>query len=154
MGVIVSFDFAAFSASYPEFAYIGQTTATNYFNMATVLHANDGSGPVPNATIQTTLLNALVAHLASIYSGVQGEEPSPLVGRIANATQGSVSVGMQNDYAPGTVQWYQQTKYGSMYWAMTSAYRRALYVPGPFRNMNPWRNGWGAQPYFPLPGPN
>lgn len=153
MGVIVSFDFAAFSAAYPEFAYIGAPTATNYFNMATVLHANDGSGPVPNATIQTTLLNALVAHLASIYSGVQGEEPSPLVGRIANATQGSVSVGMQNDYAPGTVQWYQQTKYGSMYWAMTSAYRRALYVPGPFRNMNPW-GGRGGRPYFPLPGPN
>ena len=152
MGVVVSFDFTAFSASYPEFAYIGAPTATQYFNMATVLHANDGSGPVPNATIQTTLLNALVAHLAQIYSGTQGEEPSPLVGRIQNATQGSVSVGTQNDYGPGTVQWYQQTKYGSMYWAMTSAYRRGLYVPGPFRNMNPW--GFGGRPFFPLPGPN
>ena len=77
MGVIVSFDFAAFSASYPEFAYIGEPTATNYFNMATVLHANDGSGPVPNATIQTTLLNALVAHLSQIYSGTQGRGAKP-----------------------------------------------------------------------------
>ena len=152
MGVVVAFSFTAFSQAYPEFNYIGSATATNYFNMATVLHANDGSGPVPNATIQTTLLNALVAHLAQIYSGTQGEEPSPLVGRIQNATQGSVSVGTQNDYGPGTVQWYQQTKYGSMYWAMTSAYRQALYVPGPFRNMNPW--WFRGTPYFPGPGPN
>lgn len=153
MGVIVNFDFASFSAAYPEFVYLGSPQIDAYWNMATVLHANDGTGPVPTAAIQTTLLNALTAHLASMLSGLQGEDPSPLVGQITNATQGSVSVGVQTLYqTPGSAAWYNQTKYGAIYYAMCAAYRVALYVPGPSRIQNPY--GARVMPFYPAPGPN
>ena len=41
--------------------------------------------------------------------------------------QGSVNASFDNSYPPGTVSWYQQTKYGSDYWNATKAYRTARY---------------------------
>jgi hypothetical protein len=151
-GVTVSFDFTSFSAAYPEFVYLGSAQINEYWNMATVLHANDGTGPVPTATIQTTLLNALTAHIAYMFSGLEGQGASPLVGQVTTATQGSVNVGVQALYPPGSAAWYTQTKYGALYYAMCAAFRVALYVPGPSRIQNPY--GARLVPFYPPPGPN
>lgn len=139
MGVVVQFNYAAWSARYPEFSSVSQPTADGYFAEASVYHRNDGGGPVNDANVQLTLLNMLTAHIAARYATISGQPATSLVGRINNASEGSVSV--QAEYAttvPGTMAWFLQTKYGADYWNATTAYRTARYSPGPRRNFNPW----------------
>lgn len=148
MGVVVSFDYNAWLARYPEFSAVTQPTAQAYFNEATIYQRNDGGGPVSNATIQLTLLNMLTAHIAARYSQSQGEaqpgqpkDANSPVGRVSDITVGSVSVRTENDYPPGSAQWFQQTKYGSDWWQATAIYRTMRYVPG---------SSWGGR--FMTPG--
>lgn len=142
MGVTVTFDYTTWSARFPEFsATVTEATATTLFAEATIYHRNDGSGPVKDPNQQSILLNYVTAHLAQLYFPIEtpsGGTPSQLVGRISNAGQGSVSVGTQNDYPPGTPQWWQQTKYGSSYWAATAGYRTFKYRRGCARIFDPY----------------
>lgn len=155
MGVRVSFNYATWIAAYPSLApYVNQFQATSCFNQATMLQANDGSGPINDPVLQLNLLNLLVAHVATLTYPTTGPAPnpdpaSPLVGRVSNAAEGSVNVAAQNDYPPGSAQWYQQTRWGSFWWEATAQFRTMRYVPfrralGPF---GPWamlyQPGWG-----------
>ena len=139
MAVIVAFNYASWIARYPEFAGVSEPTAQEYFNEATIYHANNGGGPVATAVLQSALLNMLTAHIAARYATVGGVAPSSLVGRIASATQGSVTVAA--DYGTTTSEqeaWYNQTKYGADYWRATAQFRT-------FRNViGPPRARWGA----------
>jgi hypothetical protein len=146
----VEFDYEKWAQVYPVFAYPGgaipvsDAQAGVYFVQATMLHANDGSGPVCNPLQQSVLLNAVVAHLAAINSPPAGQvEASAIVGRISSASEGSVSVVTENTYPPGTAQYWQQTKYGSFYWEATKSFRRAQYKPNPRSGANPYLPGWG-----------
>jgi hypothetical protein len=142
MGITVAFDFSAWVAEFPEFSAISSPMATGYFNRATLLFANDGSGPVCNATQQSALLNLLTAHIAWLNAPRDGNgNPSstgapaqPTVGRIASATQGSVSVqldmGDANAGSPSQA-WYMQTRYGSEFWSATAGFRTFLYAARP-----------------------
>ena len=74
--------------------------------------------------------------------------PSPLVGRITSATEGSVSVSTQFDVPPGSAQWFAQTLYGAEFWTATAAYRTMRYLPSPARNMDPYAPlGWRGAGY-------
>ncbi len=131
MGVVVTFNYAAWIARYPEFTSVGQPLAQLYFDEATIYCRNDGGGPVSTAAIQSTLLNMLTAHIAKISQPVDGVNPSGLVGRIAHAQEGSVNV--QTEYTgpqPGTRAWYDQTIYGAAYWTATAQYRNMRYSAG------------------------
>jgi len=158
MGVIVNFDYTTWVTRYPEFASPGgaqpvaESLAQQYFNEATIYQANNGAGPVSNATTQLTLLNMLTAHIAALNAASAGGVPaSPIVGRVNTASEGSVSVGAENNYPPGTVQWYQQTKYGSAWWAATAQYRTMRYRPGPVMgvpaNQSYGRGYWNGNGY-------
>jgi hypothetical protein len=147
MGVIVQFNYAQWIARYPEFVQVAQAIAQEYFGEATLYLRNDGSGPVRDAPTQSRLLNMLTAHIAALNApSADGESASPLVGRISNATEGSVSVQAQNDYPPGSVQWYQSSKYGAAFWAATVACRSAHYLPNrkPVVGAGPWFGGVGG----------
>lgn len=140
MGVVVSFDPAAWAAQFPNFAYLSSQQSQSYFDMATTICRNDGGGPVPTAAIQTALLNVLTAHIAQLFAPPQGggAAPSPgVVGRISNASEGSVSVATEFD-APQAAAWYAQTQYGAMFWEMSKSFRTARYLPGPARATDPW----------------
>ncbi len=131
MGVIVTFDPVGWAARYTEFAYLPQATILAYAAEAQMYLRNDGGGPVNNATVQLTLLNMVTAHVAALNAPLPNGQPGPtLVGRISSASEGSVSVSAQNDYPPGTPQFFQQTKYGSAFWAASAPYRRMKYVSG------------------------
>ena len=132
------FSFDTWIAQFPEFSAVNPTQAQFYFDLATIIWRNDGCGPVSNPNTQLNLLNLLTSHLATQYSQSLGD-PSPgspqdantPVGRINNATEGSVSV--QTDYGTNISQqmaWAITTKYGSLWWAMTAQYRTAVYMPG------------------------
>lgn len=140
MGVVVTFSYDAWIARYPEFdpsnansvQPVTSGTAQAYFNEATLYQANNGAGPVCDATQALTLLNQLTAHIASLNAAnVNGTAAPNLVGRISNASEGSVSVATENDYPPGSAQWFQQTKYGAAWWQATAGFRTFRNVRGP-----------------------
>lgn len=144
---VVVFDYATWAARYPEFSGVSPSLAQMYFSEATLYLNNTGCSIVHDGLPggeRAMLLNMLTAHIAASNSGVAGQPASQLVGRIANASEGSVSVGTQNDYPPGTVQWYQATKYGAAFWAATAKYRTMRYVISPARPMDPYAPWMGA----------
>jgi hypothetical protein len=145
-GAIVTFDYDAFIALYPEFTDVSPARAQQCFNQATLYWRNDGTGMCNNPVNQLMYLNMLTAHIASRYIQVQGDpnpgssrDPNTPVGRVSNASEGSVSVAFENQYPPGSAQWFQQTRYGSDFWQATAAYRKFRYRRGP--NWDPTRAG-------------
>lgn len=159
MGVVVAFDFSAFTALFPEMTPVGVPLATAYFGIAETMHANDGSGPIGDATLQSNLLYMLTAHLAQLFAARDASgnpsssgAPSPtIVGRISSASEGSVSVQAEALEGFNTAQasWLAQTKYGALYWAATAQFRTFRYrrprcgFPGAFPltvlPRSPWR---------------
>lgn len=142
-GGVVTFSYADWSAHYPELASsVSSATAQLYFYEAQLYCDNTPTSIITDASQpggeRELLLNMLTAHIAALNAPLNGQASSPIVGRISGATEGSVSVQTQNDYPPGTVQWYQQTKYGAAFWAATTKYRSMTYVPGPAPIANPF----------------
>jgi hypothetical protein len=138
MGVIIPEpDYATWLVRYPQFNPVGGSQPVShalysqYFADAQIYQANNGAGPITDATMATRLMMMLIAHIASMETPNASGASSSLVGRITSASEGSVSVSVENNYGAGTVQWYQQTKYGSDWWAATAQYRTMGYRPGP-----------------------
>jgi hypothetical protein len=139
---IVVFNPAQFLIRYPEFASVDPGLLQAYFDEATIYLSNTECSVVRNIEPRALLLNMLVAHIAAINAGVNGQPASPLVGRVNTATEGSVSVGTAMDGVPGTAAWFMQTKYGSSYWQATAQYRTARYIPGSSQRCAFPRGGW------------
>lgn len=140
MSDAVTFDPVLWAKRYPEFAALDPDIAQMYFDEATIYWRNDGTSPASTTVIQTLILWKITAHIAALYAQGQGaanpgaaQDASGLVGRISSASEGSVSVSSELGVAPSSSQWYayfQQTKYGLQFLAMTSQYRTMRYVPG------------------------
>lgn len=138
MGVQVTFDYNAWLLSYPQFSTLtSEQVVGSILPIAEIYCRNDGGGPVTLATTQTVLLNMMVAHIAQLMYGADGGGASGLVGRISNASEGSVSVGTDFPTTPNNA-WFFQTPFGAMFWQATAAYRTMRYIPGYTRNFNPW----------------
>lgn len=104
----VTFDWQAFSALYPEFSAVGQVSAAAMFGKATTLYLdNTDDSSVTDLNEREQLLFLLVAHLCSLRglgSGKDGQ--AGLVGRITSASQGSVSVSVDNSGSNDASWWY------------------------------------------------
>lgn len=139
---VVAFDYGAWSGRYPELSgSVTQATAQQYFLEAELYCDNTPTSIVRDLCLRAILLNQVTAHIAALNAPLNGQPSSPLVGRISNATEGSVSVATQMDVAPGSAQWFAQTKYGAAYWQATTQFRSMLYVGGPVPVANPF-NGF------------
>ena len=122
----VAFDPVYFAARYPEFNAVSSTLLGYYFNEAGVILGNTGSSIVADGTVggrRYTLLHLLTAHVAQLNSGSSAQPLSPLVGRIASAGQGSVSVSTDMGAQPASASYYMQTRYGAQFWTMTQDLR-------------------------------
>lgn len=140
MGVKIDFSVTNFKAAYPQFATLSDTQIVQgALPVAELYCRNDGGGPVSTAETQTTLLNLMVAHICQLMYGANGQQPAGIVGRISDASEGSVSVSAEFPMTP-TNAWFMQTPFGAAFWQATAAYRTMRYVPGPRRNFNPWLN--------------
>lgn len=139
MGAIATFSYSDWIARYPEFAAVSGPLAQMYFNEATLILRNDGTGPVNDVSQQTSLLYMLTAHIAFLNPGATGQSASTAgaVGSIASATQGSVSVSYAKPAVSGTAEWFAQSKYGFAYWNAMAPYRQMRYVPGPQKSFEP-----------------
>lgn len=129
MGV-VTFDPAAFKLRYPEFSSLDDALFQQYFTQATIYLDNTDCSRVSDLAVRAMLLNMLVAHIAFLYSGANGQSPSGLVGRIDSASEGSVSVHAEMPGVNANSAWYMQTKYGADYWNATAPFRTFQYISG------------------------
>jgi Protein of unknown function (DUF4054) len=136
----ITFVYSDWIAQFPAFVNVSSGLATTCFNFATGLCDNTACSPVCNSTILTQLLYLLTAHIcwltAPQINGLPNDtgggdlSPQP-VGRLAAAGEGSTSATFEMAGVAANAQWYMQTQYGAMYWALSSPYRMARYVPGP-----------------------
>lgn len=142
---IVYFDYAHWMARYPEFAAVTQERAQGFFDDACVFCDNTPSSPVPyNSEMTPTgpranYLDMLTAHIAALSGGldpcgqIEGGQGIGVTGRIQSASEGSVSLSF-GDMGSGdgpSAAWYNQTRYGAMYWTATAQYRTWRYFLGP-----------------------
>jgi hypothetical protein len=144
--VPVVFDGPTWRTLYPEFVNVPDAMGQNYFNRACFLCDNSAFNPVVcitgNPAMLDTLLYLLTSHIAWMNAprgadglpAGSGAPPAQIVGRISSASEGSVSVsadmGDANAGSPSQA-WYEQSRYGAEYWAMTAGMRTGRYVPGP-----------------------
>ena len=143
MGVAVTFDANAFLALFPQFAGLTSNQITTLvLPIAELYCRNDGGGPVSSAATQTSLLNLAVAHIATLMfppaSSPAGQNPP--VGRVASASQGSVSVSLDFPQNPNDA-WFNQTPFGAAFRAATSVYRTMRYIRAPVHPVAPWIPG-------------
>lgn len=139
----VTFDFPTWVGLYPEFANCTAAQGKNWFFRASFLCGNEACNPANAVTgMLQSLLYLLTSHIAWLNAprdaqgnpAATGVAPSPLVGRIDQATEGSVSVHADmGDATAGSPSqpWYMQTKWGAEYWAATAGVRQARYIAQP-----------------------
>lgn len=124
---IVAFDIAAFRARYPEFASTADALINECFAEATIYLDNTDASIVVDVIVRAVLFNMLTAHIVSLQARAN---TAALVGRINQATEGSVTVAAEMGPASNTSAWYMQTQYGASYWQATARYRTFQHVPG------------------------
>jgi hypothetical protein len=158
----VTFDLQTFLGLFPEFTPLSQGFLNAMFMRATgSIIANAVTNPANNDGNLAYLIYLVTAHLAwlNCQKDVNGQptaqtsaqQASQQVGRISQATQGSVSVTLEwpgNDPS-AQEKFLVQTRYGAEYWAATAQYRTAQYaarptfvIGGRFRNPL-WRSTTG-----------
>jgi hypothetical protein len=158
----VVFDYPTWIAQFPEFSGCSPAQGQGWFNRASLMFANAGwTGALPQAP---TLLYLLTSHIgwlnaprdANDMPASAGQPAPPLVGRISNASEGSVSVqvdmGDANAASPSQA-WYEQTKWGAEFFAFCAQFRTARYAarpsPMPVGGSYPfYRPGWGRGNYW------
>ncbi len=127
---VVVFDPAAFKIRYPAFAAVSDALLQLCFNEAGLYCANTDTSKVQNITTRTMLLWMLTAHIAYLGGALNpGNTPNP-VGRVSQATEGSVSASMEYN-VPGTAAWFAQTEWGASFWQATMQWRSMRYSARP-----------------------
>ena len=130
----VVFDPAAFKARYPEFAAVANPTLAACFDEAGLYLSNTDNSPVQNLTRRATLLNMLTAHVAYIGGLLSADGMPRPVGRVSQASEGSVSAAFEGvPPTPGSGAWFQQSQYGAAFGQATSSLRGMRYIPCPTR---------------------
>ncbi|STK44068.1 Uncharacterised protein [Escherichia coli] len=107
----VTFDCRMFVSLYPEFSTVTPELLTAVFNQATALYLdNTDDSPVTDLKEREQLLFLLVAHLCALRGLGNGRDgQAGLVGRITSASEGSVSVSVDNSGSNDASWWYLQT---------------------------------------------
>lgn len=127
MDGVVVFDIAEFRALYPS---IKATDAqlVMFFSIAEGFLDNSECSVVKDLEQRKYMLYLLVAHMAALNQ--QTEAGNAVVGRLATATEGTVSISLDYGTMGNNERWYLQTPYGAMYWQLTKRYRSMLYRLG------------------------
>jgi hypothetical protein len=155
---IVVFDPVAFVAFYPEFTGTTNLRMQSMFDIAqyTFLDNTDNS-PVMDLNFRTQLFYMAVAHLLLLYGTAPVARPDGTIdntppGRITSATEGTVTTSFQLEVTNqnGSAPWWNQTKYGAMYWMATVRFRSFRYVANGGSGIG-FARAYGSPPYY-VPG--
>jgi hypothetical protein len=150
---VVTFSPTAFKTAYTAFATVSDADLNLDFMAAELFLNNSCCSIVKDAVKREKLLNLLVAHLATLLQGANGQPPSGLVGRIDKAQEGTVSVSASwaADMSMSEA-YFSQTQYGAMFWQATAMYRTFHYIAPP---ANPCMGaGLGRSGGWPFGGSN
>lgn len=129
-GVVV-FDYAGWSTRFAALAAnVGAEQALACFAQAVLYLPNTPTSPVRDVGRRTLLLELLVAHIATLFLPQEQGGQGGLVGRVASASRGSVSVTTDYAHPSERAAWFAQTPYGAAFWAATRGLRQARYIPG------------------------
>jgi len=141
----VVYDYTDWITAYSAFVGCSPAQGQEFFNQATTIFANATSNPVyclQGAAGFKTVMYGVVSHLAWLFAprdasgnpAAAGQPPSPIVGRINSASEGSVSVGADmgdaNAGSPSQA-WWMQTPYGAFVWQALASTRTAVYEANP-----------------------
>lgn len=124
---VVVFDIPEFRALYPSIVAT-DAQLRMFFSIAEGFLDNTECSIVKDVEARKTMLYLLVAHLASLNQ--QAEGGNAVVGRVASATEGSVSISLDYGTMGNNERFYLQTPYGNLYWQMTKRFRSFLYRLG------------------------
>lgn len=128
---VVTFDYAAWSARYPALSKsVDETLAQSYFDEATLYLNNTPRSIVRDLGRRTLLLGMLVAHLATLNLTDDQGGNGGLVGRVASATRGSVSISTDFGATSEQAAWFNQTQPGASFWVAARYLRQARFIPG------------------------
>lgn len=132
---VATFDYSAWSVRYPVLAAsVSSALAQQYFLEAQLYLDNSECSPVRDIVQRGMLLGMLVAHIAQLnLPQSEGGSGAGTVGRVASASEGSTSVGLDMGAQPGSAAWFMQTQYGASFWQATVWLRTARYVTTPYR---------------------
>ena len=142
MGVAV-FDYSLWGTLFPELAATPAPAADMFFGVAETLLDNSDTSVVQNVPARLTMLNYVVAHLASlsgypIPTGQSTPAPSGTVGRVASASEGSVSASLDYGAVSSSAAWWVQTQYGATFWQLSRSFRTMQYRPAAPYNFGPF----------------
>lgn len=130
---VAVFNYAAWTARYPEFASVPEPLANLFFAEATLLLDNTDCSPVQDVAQRLVLLNMLTAHIAALSGSTStGTYVSGggSVGRVSEAQEGTVKVSFDMGKSSSEqAAYFLQTPYGALFWQLTARYRTARYVP-------------------------
>lgn len=133
---VVVFSPATFRTTYTAFSTLSDAQLNLAFELAQNYVSNDDCSPVPysppTVNVRADVLNLIVAHIAQIMFGVNGAAPSGLVGRISDASEGTVRVAVDMPSTPGNA-WWMQTTWGALAYQALAPYRTARYRANPGR---------------------
>jgi hypothetical protein len=150
---IVEPDYTLWSLRFPELVSgVPEPLYKAYFAESSLYVTNTQAtsqipyDPACGAYDRQMIINLVVAHIAALNAPIGGKPSSSLVGRISDASEGSVSVSATLDDVPGSAAWFTQTKYGLSAWQAMAPYRTARYRASPGRFFQPARYGYGYGP--------
>lgn len=131
---VATFSSNAFIARYPEFTPVSTAVLSGCFDDAGLYLDNSDASPVQDISKRTRLLWMLTAHIAVLGGCFSADGRVQPVGRMSQASEGSVSASFEYTTAlPGTGAWFQQTQYGASFWQATVSLRGMRYIPNPTR---------------------
>lgn len=145
---VAVFDYSAWAKKFPEFNCVGPGLVEEYWETATLFLDNTDCSPVQDVDKRTRFLGLITGHLLKLFLPEDMGGMAGAVGRVSQATQGSVSVTLEFAQAKTQLQaFWNQTQYGALYWAATAYLRTAFYVPGPDPNLGVPGGGalWAAR---------
>lgn len=131
----VVFNAAQFVMRYPVFAAYNTANPGGlqyFFDDAGLYLNNTDCSPITDLTKRQQLLWMITAHLAQLGGvlapGGAGSTASQ-VGRISEASEGTVKASFDMGTANGRAAFWNQTQFGAQYWMATAKYRSFRYVP-------------------------
>lgn len=124
---VVVFDIDEFRELYPKIVAT-DAQLRMFFSIAEGFLDNTDCSIVKSIEERKNLLYLLTAHLA--WLNQQAEGGNAVVGRVASASEGSVSISLDYGTMGNNERFYLQGPYGNLYWQMTKKYRSFLYRLG------------------------
>lgn len=130
MGASITFNYATWIPAYPQFINTPQPTIELVVvPLAQVQCRTDGGSPVRDQATLTVLFGLMVAHVTQLMFGSTIAPLTGVVGRVSQATQGSVSVSAEYNNPNPAAAWFLQTPYGAVYYQAISGFTLGVYAP-------------------------